>query len=348
MAILEGFRARGAKRLGYIGARRELERHVLSDYPWIEAFLIHGRGLPRRPSWGGLSVLFELFFGLAQTFFIIRQFRPTAIIGTGGFASFPPLFWGLLLGIPTVVHEVNVVPGLVSRLLAPRADLTLVAYPQTAQLLQTRRVAVTGVPLRPELLQAAGHSRQELRGNLGLDPGKRTVLVLGGSRGAAPLNRAILNSRSQREDLQVLLITGRGADKQVGSPLGGGGNGIITRKYLHRMGEALCAADLVISRAGAATLAELTALGRPAVLVPWPGAAENHQELNARFLEQAGGAEVLSEKALEEIDLLEFSGRLLTEGERLNGMAARSRRAGCRDALGRVIEEVERYLAVSH
>lgn len=341
---MEGFRVRGgAERLGYIGARRALERQVLSNYPWIESFLIHGRGLPPRRwqllSWRGLLTVSELALGLIESLFIICKFRPTVIIGMGGFTSFAPVLWGILLRIPTVIHEVNVVPGLVNRLLAPWADLVTTAYPQTAGLLRARRIATTGVPLRPELLEAAALSQEELRAELGLDLQKRTILVLGGSRGAAPLNRAIIRSRAERDNLQILLITGRGAVEQ-------GGSGIIAHQYLDRLGEALAAADLVISRAGAATLAELTALGKPAVLIPWPGAAENHQELNARFLEQAGGALVLPEGALEEVDLVELAGRLLADQERLSQLAARSRQLGRRDGLQRFLEEVERLLTL--
>lgn len=287
---------------------------------------------------------------MIESLLIISRFRPTVIIGTGGFASFPPLFWGILFKIPTVACEVNVVPGLVSRWLAPRVNLMLVAYPETALLLRAKRIAVTGVPLRPGLLEAASPSQEELKADLGLDPRRRTVLVLGGSRGAAPLNGAIMNSKSDLDGLQVLLITGRGANGQSMGIAGQRGEGLIVREYLNRyeMGEALGVADLVIARAGAATLAELTALGRPALLVPWPGAAESHQEKNARFLERAGGAVVLPEHLLRQIDLVELAGRLLAERERLNQMAAASRAAGRRDGLRRVIEEVERYLAISY
>ncbi len=266
------------------------------------------------------------------------------IIGTGGFASFAPLLWGIIFRIPTVVLEVNVLPGLVNRLLAPHVDLVATAYPRTAELFRSRarpkRVVVTGVPLRPEVLEAAARPKAELKARLGLDPRKRTVLVLGGSRGAAPLNQAVLGARGrgQWEDFQVLLITGpNGPVARVANDAR-----LVTREYLDRIGEALGAADLVVSRAGAATLAELTALGKPAILVPWPGAAEGHQEQNARFLAQAGGALLLPEEALARVDLLELAGRLIREEERLQEMAAKSLALGRRDGLERFIEEVRR------
>lgn len=282
-----------------------------------------------------------------ESLLIICSFRPTVIIGTGGFASFNPLLWGILFKIPTVVHEVNIVPGLVNRLLAPWADLTLVAYPETALLLRAREIKVTGVPLRPELLEAASFPAKDLKADLGLDPRKPAALVLGGSRGAVALNRAILLSEADLNGLQVLLVAGRGADGEVGTTLRQ--RGIIVREYLDgvEMGKALGAADLVICRAGAATLAELTASGKPAVLVPWPGAADHHQERNARFLERAGGAVVLPEWVLQKIDLVELIKQLLAVRERLSCMAAATHAVGRRDGLNRVIEEVERYLATS-
>jgi len=311
-----------------------------------------------------LFPLGELFLGLIESLIIIFRFRPTVLIGTGGFVSFPPLLWGLIFRIPTVILEVNVIPGLVNRLLAPHVGLVTTAYPETARLLcrsrRAKKLAVTGVPLRPSVLAAAGLSPEESRRALGLDPHKRTVLILGGSRGAGPLNRAVLRSCSREgsnsDNFQVLLISGQ--DEGEGGPLRRGegnqgwsvsvrGNGPIVqvRGYLDRIGEALSAADLVISRAGAATLAELTALGKPAILIPWPGAAENHQLENALLLERAGGAVLLPERLLEEVDLLKLARELLSEGERLERMALRSRALGRWDSLERFIEEVERYLA---
>ncbi|MGQ9601528.1 MAG: UDP-N-acetylglucosamine--N-acetylmuramyl-(pentapeptide) pyrophosphoryl-undecaprenol N-acetylglucosamine transferase [Candidatus Bipolaricaulia bacterium] len=342
LAILEGFRAGGAERLGYIGARRELERHVLTNYQWIEHYLIHGRGLPRRPGLAGLLALLECALSLIESLFIILKFRPTVLIGTGGFASFAPILWGIVFRIPTAILEVNVTPGLVNRLLAPHVDLVATAYPQTASLFRrAKRVVVTGVPLRPELLEAAARPKEELKARLGLDPRKRTVLVLGGSRGAAPLNRAVLKSKNHQGDLQVLLITGPGPGPGVMAP-SLRSERLLMREYLDRIGEALGAADLVVSRAGAATLAELTALGKPAVLIPWPGAAEDHQAQNARFLAQAGGALLLPEEALVRVDLLELVGKLLREERQLREMAAKSFALGRRDGLERFVEEVRR------
>ncbi len=279
--------------------------------------------------------LLECALSLIESLFIILKFRPTVLIGTGGFASFAPLLWGIIFRIPTAILEVNVVPGLVNRLLAPHVDLVATAYPQTASLFRAKRVVVTGVPLRPELLEAAAYPKEELKARLGLDPRKRTVLILGGSRGAAPLNQAVLRSKGLQDDLQALLITGPG----VTAPRS---EGLLMREYLDRIGEALGAADLVVSRAGAATLAELTALGKPAVLIPWPGAAEDHQEQNARFLAQAGGALLLPEEALVRVDLLELAGKLMREEGQLREMAAKSFALGRRDGLERFVEEVRR------
>ena len=192
---MEGLRSRGVARIGYVGARRGLEREVIPRYRWIKAFLIHGRGLPRRPNWQVVLALAELFLGMLESLIVILRFRPTLILGTGGYVSFFPLLWGILLRIPTIVQEENVVPGLVNRVLARWADLTLVAYAETAQHLRAQRIVVTGVPLRPRLLMAADRGQAELRRELGLHPDKPTILVLGGSRGAVVLNQAILRHR---------------------------------------------------------------------------------------------------------------------------------------------------------
>ncbi len=344
---MEGLRSRGVARIGYVGARRGLEREVIPRYRWIEFFPIHGRGLPRRLGWGLGLALVELLLGMVESLLIVLRFRPTLILGTGGYVSFFPLLWGILLQVPTIVQEENVVPGLVNRLLARWADLTLVAHAETAKHLRARRIVVTGVPLRPRLLAMADREPAELRRELGLHPEKPLILVLGGSRGAAVLNQAIVQAKEElrRDGLQVLLLSGRGVRLRAEAKA----ENLVVREYLddEEIGKALVAADLVISRAGAGILAELTALGKPAILVPWPGAAEAHQERNAQFLARAGGALLLPEAELKErgLNLIALSRALMADRERLAAMAARSRALGRRDALNRVLEEIERLAA---
>jgi len=153
------------------------------------------------------------------------------------------------------------------------------------------------------------------------------------------LNQAVLRAQGElRDGLQVLLLSGRGAQLQAEA------ENLVVREYLDDVGigKALAAADLVVSRAGAGILAELTALGKPAILVPWPEAAGAHQEKNARFLAQAGGALLLTEEELKKRGLIALSRDLLADRERLMRMAARSRALGRRDALERVLREIER------
>jgi len=363
---MEGLRSRGrgATRIIYVGARRGPERGIIPRYSWIEAYFIHGRGLPRplHPV-GALLALAELFLGLVEALWIVLRTRPRLILGTGGYASFSAVFWGILLGVPTVILEENLYPGLANRLLAPWVTLTLVAWEETARYLRARRLVVTGVPLRRGLLEALKLKldQRRLKAEWGLDQERPTLLVLGGSRGSEALNRAILSSRHRWDGLQVLLISGRSSSSSSSFPLPslspshpsqpqrppapGGPGTIVIREHLDgdELGKALALADLVISRAGAATLAELTALGKPAILVPWPEAAENHQELNAQLLVRAGGAILVPEGALRagEVDLVELSRRLLSERERLREMARRSWELGRRDGLERVLKEVE-------
>jgi len=261
-------------RIGYIGTKRGLEARIIPRYGFIEFFPIRARGFERRLSFKNFLAALELDVGLLQTLFIFWRFRPSLIIGMGGYASFPALLWGVLLGIKTVLHEQNYLPGLVNRVMAPWANKVLLAQEETARFLKFKSKAVVGVPVRREILEARKHYE-----HFGLDPQKKTLLVMGGSKGSQTLTRHMLALSDELKDAQILLITGGQELDEPALP-----SNFIAKAYIDDIGSALACADLVICRAGASTLAELLALEKPAILVPWAGAAENHQLWNARSL----------------------------------------------------------------
>ncbi len=342
LALIEGLRAHlPIERVGYVGTRRGLEARVLPGESQIEFFPIHARGFARRLSWSNLRALLALGGGLAESLMLLRRFRPDLIIGTGGYASFAPLACGIALGLPTVIHEPNARPGLVNRLLAPWAGLTTVAWSQATAALRPRRWALTGTPLRRQISQAGPGQVTGLR----LDPSRPLLLVIGGSHGAQVLNDQILHYADYFSQMEVVLITGREGYRCARRQLDVELKNIHLLAYADRMGPLLAVAQLVICRAGAVTLAELTALGKPALLVPWPGAAGGHQEANARALAGVGAARWISEdELLPGPSLARAATELLADPARLAQMADASARLGQPDALDKVIREVERYL----
>jgi len=332
------------EQIGYIGTKRGLEAKVIPRYSWIRFFKIRGRGFARNFSFRNIIAFVEFLLGMVQTFFIILRFRPGLIIGTGGYVSFPPLFLGMLLRRKTIIHEQNLRPGFANRLLAPWVDLVLLSYAETAKFLSAKRMVVTGNPVRREILESATlASQMAAKRSFGLDPRKRTVLVFGGSKGAERINKAIIEGREFLGDVNVLLIAGQDKAQELRRHLNHKSSNIVIKEYIDRMGEALALADLVVCRAGATTLAEITALGKPAILIPWSGAAEGHQELNARLLEQASATKVLPEEKLDGRSLAKKIAEFLRDEQALERMGQAAKRLGVSEATAKVLREVEAF-----
>ncbi len=257
---------------------------------------------------------------------IVRQFHPNAIVGLGGHNSLIPVALGRMLGIRTAIFEGNAIPGKAVRLLAPFVDQVFLQWEAAAAGLRTQRVTVTGLPVREQLFEA---EKQSARRRLGLVPGKCTLLAMGGSQGAQPLNEALHGAlETIGEDVQVLHLTGV---DHLPAILESAANALPWYRpigFLPRMADAYAAADFVLSRAGASTLAELTALGLPAILVPYPYAADRHQHANAAVLAGSGAALVFDQSELTVPKLALAIRSLAANAARRRRMAEQSRRLG--------------------
>lgn len=320
---MEGL-SEGLRRV-YVGSRYGLEREIVprSYANSMSVYLLPVRPLTRpgqRPLWGvwALWALLLLPVALLHALWVLLRTRPSVIVGTGGYAAFPPLVWGIFLRIPTLIHEQNLSPGLVNRLLAPWVSTVCVTYPESAWHLRARRLVVTGLPIRPQILSARPDQRR-----FRLYPDRKTVLVFGGSRGSPLLTQAALALRESLRDLQFLIVTGDGHSPRF---LNGQGAYTVLVPYIAEMGSALATADVVVARAGASTLSELEALRKPAVIVPWAGAANDHQRTNAQRLRAAAPwcsvlleRELTSQRLAQEIRaLLERPSPTQPEGQREN------------------------------
>jgi UDP-N-acetylglucosamine--N-acetylmuramyl-(pentapeptide) pyrophosphoryl-undecaprenol N-acetylglucosamine transferase len=232
-----------------------------------------------------------------QSFVLIRRFKPDVVIGTGGYVCGPVLTMASWLGIPVVVHESNSYPGVTTRLLSRRATVVFTAFADTAARLPRQdNVMLVGTPVRSSL---GKRSREDGRQFFGLDSARKTVLIFGGSLGAASINAAVQRSligEARRRGFQVIWQTGNGVSLAADMMQGAGWAG----PFIDDMDYAYAAADVVVCRAGAATIAELTRLGKPAILVPYPHAAADHQTVNAQSLANAGAAEMIPDAEVEE------------------------------------------------
>jgi UDP-N-acetylglucosamine--N-acetylmuramyl-(pentapeptide) pyrophosphoryl-undecaprenol N-acetylglucosamine transferase len=323
----------------FVGAAR-LDARVVPAEGWPFR-AIAGRGLPRRPSTRMLAALAVNAWGAGQALRLLWRHRPDVVVATGGYVCAPVGAAAVALGIPLVLQEQNIRPGLANRLLARWAQWVSLPHGDAAKGLRARRVELTGVPLRRRALEG---DRARALARWRLESGRLTLLVLGGSQGAHSLNKAtarLADLLMYEERLQILHQTGTadlawvreaiGHREHVGPPA----IRHVASAFLDPIGDAYACADLVLCRAGASTLAEVTAWGLPAIVVPYPHAG-GHQEDNAAILVRAGAALRVADADLAGARLAELVGALLADPARRGAMARASRALGHPDAAERV------------
>lgn len=282
---------------------------------------------------------------------IIREFAPDAVIGTGGYVCFPVLKAAQMMGIPTVLHESNAVPGLTTKMLAGGVDAMMVGFEESkAAYKNSESVVVTGTPVRGDF---RSYSKENAKAELGIKPEEKLIVSVWGSLGATRMNEIMADfiaDTYQNSDFNLIHAAGRErydtmmARLSALCPAGCSRQGYDVRPYIYDMSRVMAAADLVVCRAGASTLAELALMGKPCVLVPSPNVTNNHQEKNARVLENAGGAVVLVEGGLNSDEFKNTVLELIGDEERLNTMAECMRNAAPSDAAERMTDVVLRLV----
>ncbi len=342
LAIAEALRRRDpTARVLFVGSRAGMEAALVpsAGIPFV--------GLPVSPprSRAPLRVLRSLAgvgASLGQATVVLRRFHPDAIVATGGIAAVPSVMVAAALHMPIIVLEGNAVPGRANRFLARFSRAVAATSEGIGPLLPVGRIVVTGLPVRHEVYSA---TREEGLRSFGLDPARKTVLVIGGSQGAVRLNAAVEDAVARlggRLDVQVIHQVGRGwagttPGRQAPAPQRPERVAYVRVPYLERIGEAYACADLVVSRCGANALAEITACGLPSILVPYPYAADDHQTRNAEALLAAGAAVLLPDAELSGDALAGEIGAFLDNPQRLETMALAARSWGRRDAADRVV-----------
>ena len=281
----------------FVGAKRrmEMEKIPANGYPikglWIS-------GIDRKSFIKNLLFPVKLILSFVKALIIVMRFKPDFVIGTGGFASGPVLLAAQFLGIPTFIQEQNSYPGITNKKLSKKARKIYTAYDNLENFFDARKILKTGNPVRKDLSGLKVDKNEALK-KFGLYPGKKTILSLGGSLGAATLNEGILNilDKLKENDYQIIWQTGKNdfenykhlTDEQV-----------KVVPFITNMPDAYAAADLIISRAGAGTISELTLIGKPVILVPSPYVAEDHQTKNAKALSENEAAVLLPEKKIKD------------------------------------------------
>jgi UDP-N-acetylglucosamine--N-acetylmuramyl-(pentapeptide) pyrophosphoryl-undecaprenol N-acetylglucosamine transferase len=337
IALAEAFReANPASRIIFAGTGNRLETEAFKrasfEHRAISAGGLKGRGLFRQ-----VGALVKVAKGLVQSFGLLLRFKPDLVIGVGGYVSGPMVLAARILGIPCALQEQNVMPGITNRMLAPLVKRIYAAFPDTRGKRFQKKMMVTGNPVRKELAlpAAPGKTGEEA-------PESRfTVLVFGGSQGAKAINEAVTAALGELPLGRIRLIhqTGRDQVDSVRSRYDDLGAMARVEEFFVDMASQYAAADLVICRAGATTVAEVTAMGKPAVFIPYPFAADDHQRLNAQSMVDQGAAEMILERELTGKVLAERISHYEKDREALAAMAQKAKAFGKPDAARRIVED---------
>jgi UDP-N-acetylglucosamine--N-acetylmuramyl-(pentapeptide) pyrophosphoryl-undecaprenol N-acetylglucosamine transferase len=327
----------------FVGTRRGIESQAVPEagfrirYTW-------GRGFPRRAWWRWPWALVSLMVGFWQALWVVAAEKPDVVLGTGGYVSGPVTLAAWLLRRPIVLQEQNSIPGLANRWLAQIADEVHLSFVEARSYFRRRdHLKVTGNPIRAYIL---GGDRDSALQEFGLSAGRPTVFVFGGSRGAHRINEAGLEAMRRlkgRVNVQFILQTGRddfewakGMVEQEGLPA-------RVLPYLRRIHQAYAAADLIVCRSGAMTLAEIAACGTPSILVPYPHAAHDHQVVNAANLVDRGAAAMILDRELTGERLAQEIAHWLADRQALSRMSANARTFARPDAAERIVRSLERW-----
>lgn len=339
IAIGDVLRSRGHTVL-YYGDEGRLEGRVAPERGY-RFRPVRAMQYPRSGLLGKLQFGLGLLRSTWATRSMIREDQVDVVLGVGGYISAPPVLAGWWMGRKSAIHEANVVPGLANQLCARVVNLVLLTYEGTRSRMPGRAPKeLVGVPVNPKVL---GGDRAAAAARYGLDPARPTILFVGGSLGAARLNElAVAVSKDPRRQFQVVHLCGPRYHEEVAKVLGDPPPGVCLRPYEDQMGLAYAIADLIVARAGSSTLAEIAAAGRASLLVPSPNVTENHQEENARGLEKAGAAEVITEEAWDLGRNVERVLALAAEPQRLAEMGRNAREQARMDAAERAADLVER------
>jgi UDP-N-acetylglucosamine--N-acetylmuramyl-(pentapeptide) pyrophosphoryl-undecaprenol N-acetylglucosamine transferase len=291
-------RALSGHEIIFVVRRGDLGREILQKegFPVKE---IAGQGLPRTFSLRAFCFPFNFIRGWWEAWHLLRDLRPDFVVGMGGYLSFPVIVTAHRLGMRTLLHEQNVLPGLANLWLARWADSIAVSFQESLAHFSVGKTWVSGLPIRADI---GTIDSRKARQDFGLDSAEPTFLVFGGSQGARHLNEMCLEAfkslASEQLRFQVLHITGPQSFESIRSGYAPLPMRSVVLPYCHAMAAAYAAADWVVCRAGASTIAELIAARRPSTLVPYPYASNNHQVYNAKVLSAAGVAIVILEKDL--------------------------------------------------
>ena len=326
----------------FVTGRKKMENKIISQ-AGFETQSIDVEGVMGKDFLGLITAFYKVVLALIQSLLIIRDFRPQLVLGLGGYTSGPVCLIALLFRVPTAVHEQNSFPGLTNRILAPFVRRVFISFEETRKYLKGDKLLLSGNPIRNELLQSTQSPEIDK---------KFVILVLGGSQGAKTLNEAVIAMIIELKALGTapFLIhqTGKADLQRVTGEYDILGVGGEVSAFIEDMSLAYSKADLVICRAGATTVAELAALGKPSILIPYPYASHRHQEINAMTLVDVGGADIILERYLDGKSLTAKVMKYMKNRGKLRKMSVLASKAGRLGAREAITEELLKIINRTH
>ena len=324
----------------FVGAlgKMEMERVPAAGYKIVGLPVM---GFPRKPSVRMITFFWKLFQSMRKANKVISDFRPDVAIGVGGFASGPVLKAVVRKNVPAVLQEQNSYAGVTNKLLAAKVKKICVAYPNMERYFPAEKIVMTGNPIRKNLLEPIA-DKTEAYGHFNLNADQPVVLIVGGSLGARTLNESVMANIDliRRSDVQIVWQTGSYYYKEMLQRLGAEcPSNLHPMEFVSRMDMAYAIADVVISRAGAGTISELCLLGKPAVLVPSPNVAEDHQTKNAMALVENQAA-LLIKDANSKNELIKETFKLLGDKQRLHSLSENIRKLGRPNAAKEIVDVI--------
>ncbi len=330
----------------YIGTSRGLEGRIVPEQG-IAFENITITGFKRSLSLENVKTVMRFLKGVSRSKELLRKFKPDVVVGTGGYVCGPVVYAASKLGIPTIIHEQNVLPGLTNKFLSRYVDGVAVSFKESEpHFAKCPNVVYAGNPCATRVLKADGRAGFA---SLGFAPGTPFALIVGGSGGARALNEAfvrMLPMLGKLPDSRFVFVTGERFYRETESAVAGSSHAASGRvkvlPYIGNMPEVLAAASLYVGRAGASFLAEVTSLGLPSLLVPSPNVTNNHQEANARSLMNAGAADMILERELSGETLFGSIAAIMGDRTRRERMSAASRGLGMPESASIIYDQIAR------
>ncbi len=335
----EFIKADGKNEVLFVGTKRGIENVVLKKEGFelnnIYVQPIAGKGLA-----GKAKAFLTLPLSLIEALGVLRRFKPDFVLGVGGYASGPIALSAKMIGIRTGIQEQNIFPGMTNNILGKVVDHVFVAFKEAGKFFKSKKVRVTGNPVRESLFEVDAKKAYDA---FGFDPDRFTIFVFGGSLGAMSLNSAIIDGLSRldycADKIQILHQTGKKGFDMVKAGYENSGLKVHVAPFIYNMNEAYSVADLIVCRAGATSISEVAALGKATVLVPYPYAAGDHQKANAKILEEQKAAVMIEDKDLGD-NLIDTILRLYNDKGGLKELAKNISREGRVDAAKEIVRVI--------